>query len=1268
MGVLMTLVTRLGTAALLVVAWATLTVDSTASDTLLPGVCAGTASNNTYTLTANCTTTQPLLLTNGQTLDGAGHTITAQDPPGGHFTGSVVTNASSGGTMTIENLTINGQSGGFAGGCVQPPPNGLTGIFFNDAGGSVSNVTVTGMTQHLGCQVGIGLRANGITAARTVTLTNVDVSGFQKAGLVASGSMTMDVSGSTVGPPDDAAGRPAQNSMQYSNTAQGVSAGAGGTLTGNTIIGTFYTSSSNDSTAVLLYGANNVTLSNNTITGTGTNVGVYVAAGSHRVLLDSNTIEASGSPQPDTGVDVESDSTATLVGNTLSGWATPLSGAPNCPGTVNGTTIALGGDCTASWPFIVPNGYTLDGGSHTINGQDPSGGSFRGGIVTNGAPGDSFDVKNLTVSGPSGGFATDCTGPLTGIFFDDAGGSATNVTVKGITQHNGCQLGLGIRANGVADSRTVTLNNVTVTGFQKGGLVASGSMTMNVSNSTVGPPDEAQDRAAQNSVLYSTLNGNSASGSVTDTNVVGLYYPGPQNAASTAFLLAGAANVSLERNTITGTGTQVGVFILNSTGIKLTENTLGVTAVTGVETWGVYVDDNLSATLTCNTFLPDWTTNLEGTTQAPCELTQTIPDGAVSEAYQTTLSANIACPPATWTLTGGALPAGLTLEETGEIAGTPTEAGTFSFTVGVSDACGGTASQALTMTVASSPFGTLVVRKLTAPSPDPTNGQFAFTVSTSTVQPPGLEPLPASFSLANGGTRGMNVAAGTYTIAETVPQDWQLTSAGCETGTGGAPTLLSGGGALSNVPVGAGQTVTCTFTDTLVPITPIATLTPTTCLTPTATVTLTATQAPPAILTPTNTPRAQTATPTRTTAPAPPGGGGGGGTNGGANGGTGGGGAAQPNATLTPTFAVTASPTRTPTVSRPGTQTAPIVVTSTPTGTPTATASGPAGGGGVAVVPLPTPGAHTPDEAVVLGITTSRLEQREAERRTAPAPAQVPSPPVQLPPVAEDIYNFVMAAITTAQQTPGEVNPCAPEISMTSSVAPSAALVGEPVSFTYTVKNPGTVPLTDLLVASTLPSGVNFVSASSQGAIDSDTGYVTWALDSGLAPGASTQYTVSATIASAGEWTNNACSAGQDLFNNVVKDCANATVVGGVLTVTPTPTPSATPTIVATVTPTPGPAHPIATPPTPAPAHPIATPPPPAPANPIATPPTPAPAHPIATPPPPAPANPIATPPPPAPANPIVTPPPAPAPQPAPAPPEPAPQPAPTPAAPVVAA
>jgi len=65
--------------------------------------------------------------------------------------------------------------------------------------------------------------------------------------------------------------------------------------------------------------------------------------------------------------------------------------------------------------------------------------------------------------------------------------------------------------------------------------------------------------------------------------------------------------------------------------------------------------------------------------------TSQLPDGTVAGAYSSTLSASGGSAPYTWSLLGGALPAGLTLNVSGTIAGAPTTAGVFRFTVQVSD-------------------------------------------------------------------------------------------------------------------------------------------------------------------------------------------------------------------------------------------------------------------------------------------------------------------------------------------------------------------------------------------------------------------------------------------------------------------------------------------------------------------------------------------------------------------------------------------------------
>jgi len=73
--------------------------------------------------------------------------------------------------------------------------------------------------------------------------------------------------------------------------------------------------------------------------------------------------------------------------------------------------------------------------------------------------------------------------------------------------------------------------------------------------------------------------------------------------------------------------------------------------------------------------------------------TTTCPDGTVGAVYSKVLSASGGVTPYTWSIDSGSLPAGLSLgSSTGEISGTPTTAGTSSFTVKVTDSGTPTAS------------------------------------------------------------------------------------------------------------------------------------------------------------------------------------------------------------------------------------------------------------------------------------------------------------------------------------------------------------------------------------------------------------------------------------------------------------------------------------------------------------------------------------------------------------------------------------------------
>jgi hypothetical protein len=86
--------------------------------------------------------------------------------------------------------------------------------------------------------------------------------------------------------------------------------------------------------------------------------------------------------------------------------------------------------------------------------------------------------------------------------------------------------------------------------------------------------------------------------------------------------------------------------------------------------------------------------------------TSSLPNGTVGTAYSTTVAAASGTGPYTWSISSGQLPAGLALTaSSGAIAGTPTTAASYTFTVQVSDSGGQKASQSYTVSIAASSGG-----------------------------------------------------------------------------------------------------------------------------------------------------------------------------------------------------------------------------------------------------------------------------------------------------------------------------------------------------------------------------------------------------------------------------------------------------------------------------------------------------------------------------------------------------------------------------------
>lgn len=146
---------------------------------------------------------------------------------------------------------------------------------------------------------------------------------------------------------------------------------------------------------------------------------------------------------------------------------------------------------------------------------------------------------------------------------------------------------------------------------------------------------------------------------------------------------------------------------------------------------------------------------------APLITTPSLPGGEVGVPYSQTLATSGGTAPFVFSIAGGALPGGLTLDgTTGTISGSPTGLGAFSFTASFTDAAGAVATKALSIAVASDP----VISTTTLP---------AGTVGS-------IYSPPSGFQLVGSGGTG----ALTWTPAGgTMPPGLGLSGAGVISGT-----------------------------------------------------------------------------------------------------------------------------------------------------------------------------------------------------------------------------------------------------------------------------------------------------------------------------------------------------------------------------------------------------------------------------------------------------------------------------------------------------
>jgi len=153
----------------------------------------------------------------------------------------------------------------------------------------------------------------------------------------------------------------------------------------------------------------------------------------------------------------------------------------------------------------------------------------------------------------------------------------------------------------------------------------------------------------------------------------------------------------------------------------------------------------------------------------------TLSAGKVGTSYSATLTASGGTSPYTYAVTSGSLPAGLSLSSGGAISGTPTTAGSYTFTVTATDSSSYTGSQSYTVVIA--PDITLSPTTLSS-------GTVGTSYSTTLTASGGTSPytyavtsgsLPAGLSLSSGVISGTPTTAGSYTFTVTATDNSSYT-------------------------------------------------------------------------------------------------------------------------------------------------------------------------------------------------------------------------------------------------------------------------------------------------------------------------------------------------------------------------------------------------------------------------------------------------------------------------------------------------------------
>ena len=468
------------------------------------------------------------------------------------------------------------------------------------------------------------------------------------------------------------------------------------------------------------------------------------------------TINAAGlATGVSTGTTTISATLAGVIGaTTLTVQAAPLvittTSLPNgVSNTVYTATLtASGGALPYTWTIIggaLPPGLTLNPGTGVISGTPTTSGTFSFTVQVSDS-GSHTATKTLSITilstptvitlwpdttvpgrvdeGPDSAvelgvkFKSDVAGTITGIRFYKATAN-TGVHVGNLWTSNGTRLA------------TVTFSNESASGWQQALFATPLAITSNtvyVASYHANNGHYSADlnyfsgKGVDNPPLHALANGVSGGNGVYRYGTSSLFPNQTWNAANywvDVVFLAGPAptltslaltpansNIGIgatQQFTAMGTYSDGSTQNITSQAMWTSSNTAVATInaaglATGISTGTTTISATLAGVIGATTLTVQ---------AAPLVITTTsLPNGVSNTVYTATLAASGGALPYTWTIIGGALPPGLTLNPgTGVISGTPTTSGTFSFTVQVSDSSSHTATKTLSITIMSAPAG-----------------------------------------------------------------------------------------------------------------------------------------------------------------------------------------------------------------------------------------------------------------------------------------------------------------------------------------------------------------------------------------------------------------------------------------------------------------------------------------------------------------------------------------------------------------------------------